>query len=203
MFRLNNDIVDNPRLGVENVNSMIKQFVKRFVNENNEVIVDEIINLLPEKLLEEMKSFDVDVNVFISDKIADFIILLSVDEEQTPDLFTEYLLNKMIVFSIDNHLDIKSNLSNEDKEQLLKIITSHCNEIADDLRYELDSDDLDDEFNLDEMVLEFFNMYTDFRYLMGSEDGCPSSTPTENSIAFWDWDYMTIDTFGFEYSLEE
>jgi hypothetical protein len=43
-----------------------------------------------------MSGLEVDLKIFISKKMAQFLILLNDKEEHSPDLFIEYILAKMI-----------------------------------------------------------------------------------------------------------
>ena len=208
MFRLNNDIVCKEELGTGNVNNIIKRFLERYFNDNytevevslnKEVKAEEVLKILPTKLLKEMKELNIDAKAFVADKVAAFMNLLNDKEEQTPDLFTEYLLSKMIEHSISNELDVKTQLNEDDKKELLKIITVSCKETAQEFE---DNDMKITESELNDMITDYYNMYTDFRYLMGSEEDEPTLNATDNSIAFWDWDYMFIDQIGFAFVAE-
>ncbi|HAS91979.1 MAG TPA: hypothetical protein DCS12_07025 [Clostridiales bacterium] len=52
--------------------------------------------MFTKKFLNEMSGLEVDLKIFISKKMAQFLILLNDKEEHSPDLFIEYILAKMI-----------------------------------------------------------------------------------------------------------
>ena len=146
------------------------------------VDVEAVRWLFDDDLCDELDEIQYNADRFLQKKIAHFWQLMVSEEEHTPDLFTEYLLYCMtqLADAIDSP---KAELpSEEDKKKLKELLKIYVQDYID-----LDGDD--EEYKK-ELEIEYFHVLTDMKYLLGYPK------PSDNSLAFWDWDFMMFDNAG-------
>jgi hypothetical protein len=147
------------------------------------VKLDEIYKLFPDKLINNMINMGVDISLFLPKKIAQFMILLKKQDEETPDVFIEYVLYKMMLKQSEMRFDFTTKEVVDKKVELKKLLRTYAKE-------ELCIDDVKDRNNY---VKEQSILLTEFTRMLGDD----------NSLAFWDWDFDFFDEWGFESVIKE
>ena len=141
------------------------------------------VRLLFEKeILDELDDIQHDSNRFLQKKIAHFWQLMVSEEEHTPDLFTEYILYCMIELASNSKFPKPQLPSEEDKKKLKKLLKTYFKDC-------LDWEESEENYKK-ALEKEYFYVLTDIKHLLGY----PS--PTDNSLAFWDWDFMMFEDLG-------
>ncbi len=153
-----------------------------------EVKMPYVIQLFPTEFLKEMEIVGVNVDVFIPKKFSQFMKILAIHEEVTPDIFIEYILSRMIY--------------KYTKENRFEIIPEDVSCKIDDLKkllrtYAKDTLQINDIKERNLYVKENTLVLTRFSYLPGVEGY------DDTSLAFWDWDFSFFDDWGFIKTLEQ
>jgi hypothetical protein len=146
------------------------------------VKVDELYKLLPAKFIQDMIDVGVNVSLFIPKKIAQFMLLLKKQEEETPDLFLEYVLDKMIDEQLKNRFCFIPSVVGDKKPELKKLLRTYAKDYL----------CIDDVKERNKYVKNHTMLLTEFIHLLGIEH------PDDDSLAFWDWDFAFFDDWGFE-----
>jgi len=132
-----------------------------------------------------MSGLEVDLKIFISKKMAQFLILLNDKEEHSPDLFIEYILAKMIYKQCKKRIWLYKHGSDREKKRIKKDGSWVCQKGI----------DFENIKERNKYVKDTVTVLTEFMYLLGA-DGMG-----DDSLAFWDWDFSFLDSHGFEWQL--
>lgn len=174
----------------------IKKALEEYFKEDYEEVSDdklytkvnikEILNILPKKIIKEISSLGIDVDKFISKKVAQFMILLKDKEALTPDIFIEYILSYMIKES--QRIDILSDNKEETNEnsKLLSLFIEYYEDMFEDELLEGDMDDLD----IEEYSTNAVKELSDLSFMI-------------SNFIFWDFDFSFFDSFGFLETLKQ
>lgn len=195
MFRLVDDAFEENNelhtIAVECLTKTIKIHLDYYFEEGYENTRDEELykkvkwditySLFPKELINDMINVGIDIHSFLPKKIAQFMLLLNKQEEETPDIFIEYILDKMMFRQLNWGFDFTRDEIEDKKVQLKKLLRS----------YAKDELDITDTKERNKFVKDNIILLTDFTSLLGVEKS------DDNSLAFWDCDYDFFDEFGF------
>jgi hypothetical protein len=201
MFRLGDDAFkENNELhtmAVYCLTETIKVHLKIYFEEGYEneheqdmyrkVKLAEVYKLFPDQLVKNMINMGVNTSLFLPKKIAQFMLLLKNQEEETPDLFIEYVLYRMILEHSKWGVDFTTTEVFDKKLQLKKLLRTYAKE-------ELDLDDVKER---NKFVKEHSILLTKFTHMLGSKES------DYDSLAFWDYDFLFFDEWGFENAIKE
>ena len=175
------------------------------------VDVDEVIYLLPEKLLNEMIASGIDMHLFLQKKVAEFMNILNSEEEITPDVFIEYLLYRMIITSDDMFYYIPDEIEAY-KEQLMPLLDEYASDYVDGcvICYESDNGEIIYEDALGKEIAkeEYENTLKEEKEELINQTitnltDLPNMSLEDDSLVFWDWDFSFFDDWGFENALKQ
>jgi len=167
----------------------IKNYLKVYFNRDYETFCAEelykkvnwesVFKIFPSKLINEIKIFGIEPREFISKKIAQFMNLLNETEENTPDIFIEYIFYLMIQNERKSNFYIIPNNVSEKIPELKKMVRVYVKE----------NDEFEDAKERNKYIKDRITFMTCFPSLLGEDD---------ESLAFWDWDFSFFDEWGFE-----
>lgn len=176
------------------------------------VDIDEVMFLLPGKLIIELQKSEIDEELFLKKKIAELLTLLNSNEEVIPDVFSEYLLYRIIRTAEDDVFYEASELPNEYASKLKDLLNDYATEMVQDLFcvYEDDNgntvyeNEYGKELSKDEYESSLKSMINEYvnSTIINLTDLSKMSID-DDSLVFWDWDFMFIDDWGFENALKQ
>lgn len=169
-----------------------KYFEEGYSNEEDKMLymkvkLDEAYELFPDELVNSMISVGVNVSLFITKKIAQFMLLLKKSDEETPDIFNEYILYRMIIKQSKSYWDYTSKEIDDEKVKLKKLLRT----------YAKDELEINDVKELNKFVKDNTRLLTEFTSLLGVKES------NDESYVFWDWDFDFFDQLGFENMIKQ
>lgn len=197
MFRLANlpfeDVPELEKLATfcitETIKKNLEDYFERDYNKCScgdlfsKVKIEKAREIFPEKILDEIESLGINSNLFIAKKVAQFMNILTDDDEITPDIFVEYILYKMIKFyryqynfdfvvaTVSEYIPILKKMIREYAKEYLELTV-----VKERNRYVKDS----------------VNALSLFSYLLSND---------ESDFTFWDFDFTFFDDWGFKNTL--
>ena len=167
-------------------------FEKGYESENSstlykKVLIDKARSIFPDKILAEMTAAGVTVNVFIPKKIAQIMTLLNSNSEIMPDVFNEYVLERMAVCYPKSNANFAPRIVTRHLKDLKQLISAYLN------RFEAKT------YSRKQRKAYIVNAITSvsrFSALTGENE-------KRNQFAFWDNDRLVFEKYGFEFALRE
>lgn len=220
MFRLaNGKFVENKELkkvATECLTETIKIYLENYFHVGYEkedentlytkVDYPTLVDLIPYKLLCEMEESNIDEELFLRKKTAEFMNILNSKEEITPDIFIEYLLYRMIITESNEWFEESEKLKKL-KPVLRRLLEENSKCYAEEVYlcdYEEDENgnyiDQDGEFVSKEKYNKILKAYQK-QYVeknMTNLTDLPNMSIDDDSFVFWDWDFSFFDEWGFE-----
>lgn len=172
------------------------------------VDIEKVLSILPEKLLNEMEVAGVHKEFFLRKKMAEFMILLNSEKYETPDVFNEYLLYRILrasqLLEIDEYEEPEFVLENIDL--LRELLDDEGLEFAESViefyecedgsgNYENEYGELITQGRYNEMLQDIKNEHIEC--IIDYLTDFTASSVDDDSLIFWDWDFSFIDKWGF------
>ena len=176
------------------------------------VDLDEVMFLLPGKLIRELQQSEIDEELFLKKKVAELFNLLNSNEVVIPDVFLEYLLYRIMRTAEDDEFYEVPELSDKYASKLKNLLNDYATEMVQDsfCVYEDDNgntiyeNEFGKEISKDEYELSFKSIVSEYvNNAITNLTDLTEMSIDDDSLVFWDWDFMFIDDWGFEGALKQ
>lgn len=156
-------------------------------------VKDSALELLPQKLIDELDETKI-ASLFVKKKLADLMNLLHAKQSETPDTFTEYLINRIGISSAEKGFQISKELENRILELEYNLMDYYVEEFEEMIE---ESDDEDILEQAAEKTDEISLCMRTPMYEFGIEI-FGHTTHYTNELFYWDSDFVFIDDIGYE-----
>lgn len=223
MFRLaNNNFKEHEclkKMATECLTETIREHLKKyFLNgyekEDKEMLytkvnLSKVIDLLPYELWCEIEGLEINAELFLKKKVAEFMNILNAEESITPDIFIEYLLYRMIITESEEHITESEKLKKM-KPVLRSLIEEYSKNCPEEYLFFYKKDELDNYMDYEGNIIskEYYNkVLTKYQkeYIektMKNITCLPKMSIEDDSLVFWNWDFAFFEDFGFEFTLK-